>query len=202
MTIKNAAYYQAKYQTFIKVWNSSNSVEHCKHTLEEEHGWYTGMDRCIFSTSLNHEDRLKISTIKYLENKMRDRGVQLKKLCYGNEPKKSIDWNFLREFSRRLQNKVTAKDIIEQGIYVDGFNSINHTAMVEQFNNDRIFFQDLEPHQIQNVADYLVEIPVENVLPLWQTAGKSPNINNVVAIHSATTTKGTTVSDYISSVLR
>ena len=63
------------------------------------------------------------------------------------------------------------------------------------------FKEDLAGEQINNLAAYFVMLPSEIAMKLWTVLGDADNINNVVALHKASTPDGTRVSDHLVEIL-
>jgi hypothetical protein len=109
----------------------------------------------------------------------------------------------LKDFVDRYEWQVTIEDILDNGEVAKtsqwGIN--DHAAMIEKFEASSTFSETLTDGQIQNLADYFVTLPSEVAMKLWTVVGDTDNIDNVVAIHKATASDGTRVSDHLVTIL-
>jgi len=77
----------------------------------------------------------------------------------------------------------------------------DHAAMIEKFEATNTFAEDLTEVQIGNLAEYFVSLPSEVAMKLWTVLGDTDNIENVVALHKATTNSGKRVSEHLVEIL-
>jgi hypothetical protein len=103
----------------------------------------------------------------------------------------------LRDFVANYGWQVSVDDLLNKGeIKKTAEWGINdHSAMVEKFEAEAIFKQDLSSDQIQNLANYFVTLPSEVAMKLWTVLGDADNVTNVVALHQSSTSEGVSVSD-------
>ena len=95
-----------------------------------------------------------------------------------------------------LLNKGEIKKTAEWGIN-------DHSAMIEKFSSSDVFVDDLTGCQIQNLADYFVTLPSEVAMKLWTVVGSDANpADNCVKLHGATAANGTSVTEYLVSILQ
>ena len=109
----------------------------------------------------------------------------------------------LKDFVDRYEWQVTIEDILDSGEVVKtsqwGIN--DHAAMIEKFEASGTFVETLSEERIQNLANYFVTLPSEVAMKLWTVVGDTDNIDNVVAVHRATASDGTRVSDHLVTIL-
>ena len=109
----------------------------------------------------------------------------------------------LKDFVENYAWQVTIQDILDRG-EIDkttkwGIN--DHSAMIEKFEAAETFTEELTDDQIQNLANYFVTLPSEVAMKMWMVLGDANNVNNVVALHKATTSDGKRVSDHLVEIL-
>jgi len=109
----------------------------------------------------------------------------------------------LKDFVENYAWQVTIQDILDRG-EIDkttkwGIN--DHSAMIEKFEAAETFTEELTDDQIQNLANYFVTLPSEVAMKMWTVLGDANNVNNVVALHKATTSDGKRVSDHLVEIL-
>tara|TARA_Y100001937_G_scaffold114933_1_gene165221 strand:- start:358 stop:990 length:633 start_codon:yes stop_codon:yes gene_type:complete len=109
----------------------------------------------------------------------------------------------LRDFVANYGWQVTVDDLLNKGeIKKTAEWGINdHSAMVEKFEAEAIFADDLTDGQIQNLANYFVTLPSEVAMKLWTVLGDADNVTNVVALHQSSTSEGVSVSDHLVAIL-
>ena len=109
----------------------------------------------------------------------------------------------LKDFVDKYEWQVTIEDILDKGDLSRtaewGIN--DHAAMIEKFEASNVFAEDLSDEQIANLAEYFVSLPSEVAMKLWTVLGDTDNIENVVALHKATTNSGKRVSDHLVEIL-
>ena len=109
----------------------------------------------------------------------------------------------LRDFVANYGWQVSVDDLLNKGeIKKTAEWGINdHSAMVEKFEAEAVFKQDLSSDQIQNLANYFVTLPSEVAMKLWTVLGDADNVTNVVALHQSSTSEGVSVSDHLVAIL-
>ena len=109
----------------------------------------------------------------------------------------------LKDFVEKYEWQVTIEDILDAGEVAKtaqwGIN--DHAAMIEKFEAAGTFTETLTAEQIQNLADYFVTLPSEVAMKLWTVIGDTDNIDTVVALHKASASEGTRVSDHLVTIL-
>jgi hypothetical protein len=109
----------------------------------------------------------------------------------------------LKDFVDKYEWQVTIEDILDNGELSRttqwGIN--DHAAMIEKFEATNTFAEDLTEVQIGNLAEYFVSLPSEVAMKLWTVLGDTDNIENVVALHKATTNSGKRVSEHLVEIL-
>ena len=109
----------------------------------------------------------------------------------------------LKDFVDKYEWQVTIEDILDNGELSRttqwGIN--DHAAMIEKFEATNTFAEDLTEVQIANLAEYFVSLPSEVAMKLWTVLGDTDNIENVVALHKATTNSGKRVSEHLVEIL-
>jgi hypothetical protein len=112
------------------------------------------------------------------------------------------------DYLREYKNELTVTQLIDDGM-IDTTNDwvINeHTAMVEKIKQSKVFDNELDNNQLQNLASYFVRIPSEVGMLLWTAMGEGEAAqSNIVNFHDvkATDANGETVlvQEHIVSVL-
>jgi hypothetical protein len=109
----------------------------------------------------------------------------------------------LRDFVEKYEWQVTIEDILDAGEFskIDKWGINDHAAMIEKFEAAEVFTDVLDDNQITNLAEYFVRLPSEIAMKLWTVLGDADNMENVVALHKATTTEGKRVSDHLVEIL-
>tara|TARA_B100000989_G_scaffold46334_2_gene29934 strand:+ start:16931 stop:18019 length:1089 start_codon:yes stop_codon:yes gene_type:complete len=109
----------------------------------------------------------------------------------------------LRDFVEKYEWQVSIEDIIDDGDFekVDNWGINDHAAMIEKFEASEIFIDQLSETQVTNLAEYFVRLPSEIAMKLWTVLGDADNMQNVVALHKATTHDGKRVSDHLVEIL-
>jgi len=109
----------------------------------------------------------------------------------------------LKDFVVNYAWQVTVEDLLDNGEIAKtsewGIN--DHAAMIEKFEAAGTFSEELNETRVQNLANYFVTLPSEVAMKLWTVLGDADNVNNVVALHKATTTNGQRVSDHLVTIL-
>ena len=109
----------------------------------------------------------------------------------------------LRDFVEKYEWQVTIEDILDNGDFdkVDKWGINDHAAMIEKFEASDVFVDKLSSEQVTNLAEYFVRLPSEIAMKLWTVLGDADNMDNVVALHKATTHDGKRVSDHLVEIL-
>jgi len=109
----------------------------------------------------------------------------------------------LKDFVAKYEWQVTIEDILDKGELsrTQQWGINDHAAMIEKFEASNTFAEDLTDAQIANLAEYFVSLPSEVAMKLWTVLGDTDNIENVVALHKATTNTGKRVSDHLVEIL-
>ena len=89
-----------------------------------------------------------------------------------------------QDFVKQYQKIITIKDILNKGKAEETRElSINEqTALVEKFEAAKAFEKELNPKQINNLAEWLLILPSEVAMKLWRQIC-SGHLNNVVNLH-------------------
>ncbi len=108
-----------------------------------------------------------------------------------------------RDFIEKYEWQVTIEDILDHGDFSKTANwGINdHAAMIDKFEAAKVFADVLNGNQIGNLATYFVSLPSEVAMKLWTVIGDTDNIDNVIALHKATTPDGKRVADHLVAIL-
>jgi len=109
----------------------------------------------------------------------------------------------LRDFVEKYEWQVTIEDILDNGDFdkLDKWGINDHAAMIEKFEASEVFTDVLGSEQVTNLAEYFVRLPSEIAMKLWTVLGDADNMENVVALHKATTHDGKRVSDHLVEIL-
>jgi hypothetical protein len=109
----------------------------------------------------------------------------------------------LKDFVVKYEWQVTIEDILDAGDIgkTSQWGINDHAAMIEKFEASNAFAETLSESQISNLATYFVTLPSEVAMKLWTVIGDTDNIDNVVALHKATTEDGVRVSDHLVTIL-
>ena len=108
------------------------------------------------------------------------------------------------DYMKNYERQVTIENIIDEGrIELTADWKINdHNAMIEKFKAKATFDVELEPNQLQNLANYFVSLPSEIAMTLWQAMGQGEKATyNVAKLHSIVTDSGKKVQDFIVEIL-
>ena len=106
------------------------------------------------------------------------------------------------DFVANYDRQVTVEDVLDAGQLdkVADFDINEHSAMVEKMEASDVFASDLNPTQVQNLADYFVALPSEVAMKLWTVMGNGKT-ENTVALHQATTRDNKSVSAHLVEIL-
>ena len=109
----------------------------------------------------------------------------------------------LKDFVVNYAWQVTVEDLLDNGEIAKtsewGIN--DHAAMIEKFEAAETFKGPLSKSQVQNLADYFVSLPSEVAMKMWTVLGDADCVENVVALHKATTSAGGRVSEHLVTIL-
>ena len=108
----------------------------------------------------------------------------------------------LRDFVVNYAWQVTVDDLLNKGEIskTSDWGINDHSAMVEKFEAEGTFKENLSNEQIQNLANYFVTLPSEVAMKLWIVLGNG-EIQNTVELHQSEAACGTSVSGYLVELL-
>ena len=100
------------------------------------------------------------------------------------------------DFVQNYDRQVTTEDILVKGDFskVADFGINDHTAIIDKFEAEGTFKDELEQDIIDNLARYFVMLPSEVAMKLWTVMGKG-EVNNTVKLHK-TDVDGESVSKH------
>lgn len=100
------------------------------------------------------------------------------------------------DFIQNYDRQVTTEDILVKGDFskVADFGINDHTAIIDKFEAENTFKDELEQDLIDNLARYFVMLPSEVAMKLWTVMGKG-EVNNTVKLHK-TNVDGESVSKH------
>ena len=90
------------------------------------------------------------------------------------------------DFVLNYDRQVTVDDILIQGNFakVADFGINDHTAIIDKFEAEETFHNELDQELIDNLARYFVMLPSEVAMKLWTVMGKG-DVNNTVKLHKS-----------------
>ena len=90
------------------------------------------------------------------------------------------------DFVLNYDRQVTTDDILIQGNFakVADFGINDHTAIIDKFEAEETFRNELDQELINNLARYFVMLPSEVAMKLWTVMGKG-DVNNTVKLHKS-----------------
>ena len=90
------------------------------------------------------------------------------------------------DFVLNYDRQVTTDDILIQGNFakVADFGINDHTAIIDKFEAEETFHNELDQELVDNLARYFVMLPSEVAMKLWTVMGKG-NVNNTVKLHKS-----------------
>ena len=90
------------------------------------------------------------------------------------------------DFIQNYDRQVTTEDILVKGDFtlVADFGINDHTAIIDKFEAEETFVEELPQEHIDNLARYFVMLPSEVAMKLWTVMGKG-EVNNTVALHKS-----------------
>ena len=90
------------------------------------------------------------------------------------------------DFVLNYDRQVTTDDILIQGNFakVADFGINDHTAIIDKFEAEETFHNELDQELVDNLARYFVMLPSEVAMKLWTVMGKG-DVNNTVKLHKS-----------------
>ena len=90
------------------------------------------------------------------------------------------------DFILNYDRQVTTEDILVKGDFakVADFGINDHTAIIDKFEAEEVFKDELVQEQVDNLARYFVMLPSEVAMKLWTVMGKG-DVNNTVKLHKS-----------------
>ena len=88
------------------------------------------------------------------------------------------------DFIQNYDRQVSTEDILIKGDFskLADFGINDHTAIIDKFEAEETFKDELEQDQIDNLARYFIMLPSEVAMKLWTVMGKG-EVNNTVKLH-------------------
>ena len=104
MTKVRAEYFENKYKLFIKVWQTSDTVEEARLRLQKYHGWYDGMEATGSDARWYREqNRLTKATVQSYAYRLRRKDIELKQMQEEYEREWSVvDYEMLGEYAMAM----------------------------------------------------------------------------------------------------
>ncbi len=101
MTKVRAVYYENKYKLFIKVWQTSDTIEEARMRLQKYHGWYEGMEATGSDARWYRErNRLTKATVRSYAYRLRRKDIELKQMQEEYEREWSVvDYEMLADYA-------------------------------------------------------------------------------------------------------
>jgi len=105
------------------------------------------------------------------------------------------------DFVQNYDRQVTTEDILVKGDFskVADFGINDHTAIIDKFEAEDTFKDELDQDLIDNLARYFVMLPSEVAMKLWTVMGKG-EVNNTVKLHK-TDIDGESVSKHFVRII-
>jgi hypothetical protein len=90
------------------------------------------------------------------------------------------------DFIQNYDRQVTVEDLLVKGDFakVADFGINDHTAIIDKFEAENTFKEELPQSQIDNLARYFVMLPSEVAMKMWTVMGKG-EVNNTVKLHKS-----------------
>ena len=90
------------------------------------------------------------------------------------------------DFVLNYDRQVTTDDILIHGNFakVADFGINDHTAIIDKFEAEETFHNELDQELVDNLARYFVMLPSEVAMKLWTVMGKG-DVNNTVKLHKS-----------------
>ena len=106
------------------------------------------------------------------------------------------------DFVKNYERQVTVEMVLNDGKLdkTANFGINEHCALIDKLEASKVFDEELQPSQTQNLSDYFVTLPSEAAMKLWTVLGAGEQAN-VIALHKATATDGTKVSSRMVEML-
>ena len=100
------------------------------------------------------------------------------------------------DFIQNYDRQVSTDDILIKGDFskLADFGINDHTAIIDKFEAEETFKNELPQDQIDNLARYFIMLPSEVAMKLWTVMGKG-EVNNTVKLHK-TDVDGESVSKH------
>lgn len=100
------------------------------------------------------------------------------------------------DFVQNYDRQVSTEDILIKGDFTKlaDFGINDHTAIIDKFEAENTFKDELSQDQIDNLARYFIMLPSEVAMKLWTVMGKG-EVNNTVKLHK-TDVDGESVSKH------
>ncbi len=100
------------------------------------------------------------------------------------------------DFIQNYDRQVSTDDILIKGDFskLADFGINDHTAIIDKFEAEETFKDELPQDQIDNLARYFIMLPSEVAMKLWTVMGKG-EVNNTVKLHK-TDVDGESVSKH------
>ncbi len=105
------------------------------------------------------------------------------------------------DYVQNYDRQVTTDDILIKGDFskVADFGINDHTAIIDKFEAEETFHNELDQELIDNLARYFVMLPSEVAMKLWTVMGKG-EVNNTVKLHK-TDIDGESVSKHFVRII-
>lgn len=105
------------------------------------------------------------------------------------------------DYVQNYDRQVTTEDILVKGDFakVADFGINDHTAIIDKFEAEDTFKDELDQDLIDNLARYFVMLPSEVAMKLWTVMGKG-EVNNTVKLHQ-TELEGEQVSKHFVRII-
>ena len=90
------------------------------------------------------------------------------------------------DYILNYDRQVTTEDILVKGDFakVADFGINDHTAIIDKFEAEEVFKDELPQERVDNLARYFVMLPSEVAMKLWTVMGKG-DVNNTVKLHKS-----------------
>ena len=100
------------------------------------------------------------------------------------------------DFIQNYDRQVSTDDILIKGDFskLADFGINDHTAIIDKFEAEETFKEELPQDQVNNLARYFIMLPSEVAMKLWTVMGKG-EVNNTVKLHK-TDVDGESVSKH------
>ena len=100
------------------------------------------------------------------------------------------------DFIQNYDRQVSTDDILVKGDFskLADFGINDHTAIIDKFEAENTFKNELPQEQVDNLARYFIMLPSEVAMKLWTVMGKG-EVNNTVRLHK-TSVDGESVSKH------